>query len=135
MRLARDARQPARWSQRAGCHLPHVVLVMLRMVGVQGMVGSVGVLDFAALVMVAMMVMPVLTMRMLVAVVSFAVMDIVGGIGVHRRDGASRLRWATSGHRRSPFLSTRCEGSERSGANRRRSALPFEPDLPCSQLA
>lgn len=101
---ARRSTASALLSQRAGCHLPHVVLVVLRMVGVQGMVGAVGMLDLAALVMVAMMVMPVLTMRVLVAVVSFAVMDVVGGVGVHRRYGGSRFRWATSRHRRSPFL-------------------------------
>lgn len=82
------------------------MFVMLRVIGMQGMVGGVGMLHLAALVLVAMMVMPVLTMRVLVAVVSFTMMDVVRGIGVHRRDGGSRFRGATSRHRRSPFLST-----------------------------
>lgn len=80
------------------------MFVMLRMVGMQGMVGAMGMLDLAAFVVMAVMMMPMLTVRVLVAVVSFAVMDILGGIGVHWRRGGSRTRWATSRHRRSPFL-------------------------------
>ena len=76
---------------------------MIRMICVEGMVGAVSMLHLAALVVMAMVVMAMLAMSMFVAVVSFAVVHILGSIGIH----GCRLSWATSGHRCAPFLVNR----------------------------
>jgi hypothetical protein len=68
----------------AGDGSAHVVLRMIGMRRVQRMVSPMGMGGFAALMVMTMVVVAMLAMRMLVTVVSLAVMNVLGSILIYR---------------------------------------------------
>ncbi len=59
-----------------------MLVEMLGMARVEGMVSAVGMLRLTALGVMAVMMVAMLAVRVLVAVMAFAVMDVFGGRGI-----------------------------------------------------